>query len=100
MIAADVFLRRTIAEERSPVGQAFLSRFQVQGGSLGLVERAFVPIHAQPLQTLEDTVDQFGLVAFRVGVLNTQNHHAVEVPSEKPVEERCARSPHVEIAGR
>src|SRR5712664_356146 len=68
-------------------------------GSLRLLKRPFVPVHAQPLQTIQDSLHQFRLVALRVRILDAQDHCAALAARKKPIEERRSRAPDVQIAG-
>src|SRR5262249_43335844 len=86
VIASGVFVRRTVAEKRAAARHALLGRRAIEFASLRLVERPFVPVHAQPFQALDDPLHQLGLVALGVGILNTQNHHPAMTPCEEPVE--------------
>ena len=99
IIAAGVFVRGAITAKRGAVRKALLRCRAIQLRSLRLIERPFVPVHAQPLQTIDDALNEFGLVALGVRVLDAQNHHAAVVPREKPVEQGSARSANVQIAG-
>jgi hypothetical protein len=99
MIAAYIFFRQAIAEKRRAAGQAVLSRLLIHRRALGLIKRSFIPIHAQPFQSVDNPRYKLRLIALSVGVLNSQDHGAALAPCEKPIEQSSARAPDVEIAG-
>src|SRR4030095_5789505 len=99
MISADILFRRTVAKKCATVRQQFPGGFLVQGGASGLVERALVPIDAKPGEAVENAVDEFGLVALGVGILDAEDHGAPLAAGEKPVKQGRARAPYMEIAG-
>ena len=53
----------------------------------------------QPAQTVEDAADHLGRRPFEIGVFNPQHEHAAEPAGEEPVEQSCAGSADVKIAG-
>ena len=67
--------------------------------ALGLEERAFVPVDAEPFEGDEDSVDELGFIAFDVGIFDAENERAAFVLCVEPVEERGAGAADVEIAG-
>ena len=62
--------------------------------------RAFVPIDSEPLESLIDRGRGFLGVAFRVGVLNSENQFAAVMVNEKPIKQSGPRAADVEITGR
>ena len=76
VVAAHIFFGRATAQKGASVCQKLSPCLLVKRGALRLVERPFVPVHAQPLQSLHDAFDQLGLVALGVGVFDAQNHGA------------------------
>ena len=56
-------------------------------GPSGLEERSLVPVDAEPGERLEDVVDQLGLVAGAVGVLDAQHEAAPLLAGEGEVEQ-------------
>ena len=103
MVATGIFFRGAIAQEGAAVRQKFQRGFAIKRGALRLVKRSFVPIDAQPGERGDDAFNEFRLVALGVSVLNAQDHFAAIVgsfaSSVKPVEQRGARSAHVQVAG-
>ena len=99
VISAGVFFGGAVAEEGAAVGEAFLGGVVVEGEALRLVERAFVPVEAEPLKAVDDALDEFGLVALGVGVFDAEDHGAALLAGEEPVEESGAGAADVEIAG-
>ena len=99
VIPAGIFVGRAVAKEGLAVRNAFLCGCAIQFGALRLVERSFVPIHAQPFQAIDDALDQFGLVALGVRVLDAQDHHAAVAPRKQPVKKSRAGPSDVQIAG-
>ncbi len=99
MIAAGVALCGAVTQKRAAVRQKLSSCRLVQRGALRLIERAFIPIDAEPAKAVDDALDEFGLVALGVGILDAQDHGAALMASEEPVEESGARAAYVEIAG-
>lgn len=99
MVATSVFVGGTVAEESAAVGEAFLRGVFVEGEALGLIERAFIPIEAEPLEAVDDALDEFGLVALGVGILDAKDHGAALLAGVEPVEESGAGAADVEIAG-
>jgi hypothetical protein len=85
MIAASILFGGAVAEERAAIGQAFLGRLAVQIEPLGLQEWAFIPIHAQPGQAVDNSLHQFRLVALRVGIFHAQNHRPTLLARDEPV---------------
>ena len=55
VVAANIFFRRAVAQKRVAVGQNLFPGFLVELRPLRLVERPFVPIHAQPLQRVNNS---------------------------------------------
>src|SRR6185312_1674997 len=68
------------------VSSARLDEFRGGGsvkiGSLGLIIRAFIPVHAQPLHSLENAFDHFGRRALQIGVFDSENQRATEMAGE------------------
>src|SRR4030095_11633611 len=60
--------------------------------------RTFVPIEAEPLQTLVNRCGGFFSVASPVGVLDAQNEFAAVMPGEEPIEQCGARAADMQIA--
>src|SRR5881628_3067648 len=99
VIATGIFLRGAIAQKCGSIGQTFLRRCAIQFRSLRLVKRAFIPIDAQPLQAIQNSLHQFGFVPLRIGVLDAKNHRATLAACEQPVEQRGSGASHVQITG-
>ena len=68
--------------------------------ALRLIERALVPVEAQPAHAFEDALDHGFRGALEVGILNAQDEGSAGVAREEPVEEGGACSTDVEITGR
>ena len=60
----------------------------------------FVPVDAEPAETVEDAFDHFRGRSFGVGVLDSQHEHAALTTGEEPVEEGGACAADVKVAGR
>jgi hypothetical protein len=56
-------------------------------------------MNAEPAEPVDDALNEFGLVALGVGILDTQDHGAALVTGEQPVKQGGARAAYVEIAG-
>ncbi len=97
VIASGIFFRGAITQKCGSVGQTFFSRRKIQSRSLRLVKRPLIPIDAQPLQTIENSLHQFGLVALGIGVFDTKDHRAALSAREQPVKQSGAGSSHVQI---
>jgi hypothetical protein len=71
-------------------------------GSPGILRNGGpIPLKAQPLQTIKNGSNRLFCGALAVSVLDAQQHLAVLVLGEGPVEERGARSPDMqETCGR
>ncbi len=80
------------------VGQQLLAGGAVEVPPVGLVDRALVPVDAQPLEGLENGADQLRPAALLVGVLDAQDQRARLVAGEEPVEQRRAGPTHVQVA--
>ena len=61
--------------------------------------RPFVPVEAEPAQSVEDAVHHLVRRALDVGVFDAQDEHAAEPPREQPVEQRRAGAADVQVAG-
>src|SRR5205814_2130878 len=85
--------------------------FEVEGRALGLpvgAERtaliwliwALIPVQSKPLEigTQLIFITRFGTLDVRI--LDAQDEGAAVAPSKKPVKQRRARVPHVDVAGR
>lgn len=100
VIAARIPFGRAVAQESFPIREQLLRLFAIKPLSLRLVKRPFIPIHAQPLQSVDDAFDEFRLVALRIGILDPQNHRSAVLARKQPVEQSRARPSDVEIPCR
>ena len=75
-------------------------RLDVGVEAVGLVDGLLVPVEPEPLERVEDVVDQLGPVALGVGVLDAQEERAAGVAGEQPVEQGGAGAADVQVAGR
>lgn len=66
---------------------------------LGLVERAFVPVQAQPLEAGQDVVGVFRSRSLEVCIFDAQDELALMPPRKQPVEDGSAGRANVEVAG-
>jgi len=66
---------------------------------VGLPERAFIPIKAEPLHPLDDRLDIFIRGSGPVRVFDPEDERAARVPRIEPVEERCPRSSNMQMPG-
>jgi hypothetical protein len=80
--------------------EQLLRRGSVEIEPLRLVERAFVPVEAEPTHPIKNAFDHSLGGALEVGVFDAQDEGATGVASKEPVEERGAGTPHVQVAGR
>ena len=62
--------------------------------------RAFIPVQAEPFQSIVNCGRRFFDMARSVGVFDAQNEFAAVMPRKEPVEERRSRAADVEIASR
>src|SRR6202041_3638237 len=67
---------------------------------LELKEGPLVPLDAEPSQSHQDAVNQFGLITLNVGVFNTQQKCAAFVLGKKPIKQGGASSADVKKARR
>ena len=65
-----------------------------------LEQRAYVPIDAQPSQTIEDHLRVFTTGSLAVRVLDAQDEDPTLLACEQPVEERSACSADVQVPRR
>jgi len=89
-----------VAAVSMPLLKQPIDHFLVTVETLGLEERPFVVLEAEPGHALEDGVDRFRGRAFKVGVLDAQNERAAMATGMKPGEERGTGTTDVEVAGR
>src|SRR5687767_3198026 len=98
---------RAFVEHRLAAIQQLLSRGAIAIEPLGLKVRRvraanlrpFVPIDAQPPQSIEDTGDHFGLVTLDVGVLNAQDERAAVAARIEPIEQGSPGATNMKITG-
>src|SRR3954471_746715 len=64
-----------------------------------LIDDAVVPVEFEPLESLEDRASALVGAPRLVGVLDAEQKLTAELPRVKPVEERGARAPDVQISG-
>src|SRR5690606_31329582 len=67
--------------------------------ALGLVDRAFVVVQAEPVHRLQDRIDRGLGAAFAVGVLDPQDELAAAAACLQPAVQRGARAADVQVAG-
>jgi hypothetical protein len=68
-------------------------------GAVGLEDRRFVEIEAEPVEPLDDLVDRILRAALAIGILDPQQGATTMVPCVKPVEQRRTRAADMEISG-
>ena len=78
--------------------EQLFGRWLVEIEALGLEERAFVPVEAEPAHAFENAFDHGFGGALEVGVLDAEDEGSAEVAGEEPVEEGGAGSADVEVA--
>ena len=66
---------------------------------IALINRAFVPLHAEPLQRADDLLRVMLPRALDVGVFDAQQHRAAVPPRVQQVEDRRARAADVQVSG-
>ena len=79
-----------------PVEALRLEVRTVVSASLG----PLVPVETEPSQPVEDPADHVGRRPLHVGVFDAQDERAPVAPRIEPVEQGCAGTAHVEVAGR
>ena len=89
-----------VAGKAGSAGEQALRRRPVQIRALRLKVRAFVPLHTEPFQALEDAIHELRAIAFDVGVLNPKDQSAALMPGEKPIEKSGPGAPDVKITSR
>jgi len=82
------------------VGEELLGCGDVVGQAIALVDGFAVEVDAEPVEGGEDRLDQLGLAALGVGVLDPQEHLPAHVAGEEPVEQRRAGTSDVEVSRR
>src|SRR5690606_10542373 len=80
-------------------GDELLGDFPVPVQALGLVNRAFVVVQAEPVHRLQDRVDRGLGAALAVGVLDPQDELAAAAACLQPAVQRGARAADVQVAG-
>src|SRR5690606_5614051 len=81
------------------LGDQLLGHLAVPVDALGLVDRAFVVVQAQPVHGLEDGVDRRLGAALAVGVLDPQHEPAAAMAGLQPAVQRGAGATDVQVAG-
>jgi hypothetical protein len=76
-----------------PAFEQLPNALRVHVEPLALEKRALVVGEAEPLETVEDRVDEASFRALAVGVLDAQHKGAAVVSSEKPIEQSCTGAP-------
>src|SRR5262249_28364989 len=99
MITTRVPFCRAITQERASILQTFLGSLPIQLETLRLVDRALIPIHTQPTQTINDSLHQLGLIALCISIFNAENQDSILAARKQPVEQRGTRTAYVEVAG-
>ena len=66
---------------------------------LTVVGRPFIPIDAQPLETIDDRPQGLGDVPPRVGIVNPQQKLPAVLPGIEPIEQRGPHAADVQVAG-
>src|SRR5688572_27408223 len=67
--------------------------------ALTVVGGAFIPIHSQPLESIDNRQQGFFYVSTRVSVVNAQQELPAVLPGVEPVEQRGPHAADVQIAG-
>ena len=80
-------------------GQETVGRLDVVNGKLGLEVGPFVPVDAEPLQTVDDAVDRCLGGALLVGVFDAQDQLALVFFGEQPVEQGRPGPADVQVTG-
>ena len=81
-------------------GQELLGLLPVDVEAAALEDGLLVPVEAEPLEVLEDLVEETGLGPLEVGVLDAEQEAAPRVAGVEPVEDGRPGAPDVEEAGR
>jgi GxxExxY protein len=68
--------------------------------TIRLMERALVPLEAQPLHAVEDRVRHFAARARAVRVFDPQHEDAVVTPRQQPIEKGRSRPADMQVSGR
>src|SRR5262249_39977654 len=61
--------------------------------------RPFVPVEAEPLDVVNQLIFKTRLAAFHIGVFHAKHHRAAVMTGKKPVEQRGAGVPDVQLPG-
>lgn len=77
-----------------------LDHFSVATGSVALEAGLTVEVDPQPLQGIEDDLDELGLGSLPVGVFDAQQHLAANVTRPQPVEQSGAGATEVQVPRR
>ena len=81
-------------------GQELLGLFPVDVEAPALEDGLLVPVEAQPLEVLEDLVEEPGFGALEVGILDAEQELAPGVAGVEPVEDGRPGAPDMEEARR
>src|SRR6056297_390187 len=89
-------------------GEQLRGGLAVQIGPLGLEIgtvwpshfRAFVPIHPQPTEAIENWLQSFLYIALLIGIVNPQNELPARLLGKNPVEQRRTNAANVQVTGR
>jgi hypothetical protein len=68
--------------------------------AIRLMERAFIPIEAEPFHAVENCVGHLAARARTIRILDAQHEDTAVAFGEQPVEERGAGPADVQVAGR
>src|SRR5690606_13554185 len=93
------FLARLVRVISVARGDELLGHLAVTVQAMGLVDRAFVVVHAQPGHRLEDRVDRRLGTALAVGVLDPQDELPAAATRLQPAVQRGARAADVQVTG-
>jgi hypothetical protein len=85
-VAASIRRPFAIAREARAAREQAIRSGAIQVEALRLEEGPFVPFDSQPLQAIQDALNEFGPVAFDVGILDAQQQRAALMSREKPIE--------------
>ncbi len=93
------FFLALVGVVRLALGHQLLGHLAITIDAVGLVDRAFVVVQAQPVHRLQNRVDGGLGAALAIGVLDAQDEVAATVPRLQPAIQRSARTADVQIAG-
>ena len=94
------FLRRGVAKVGFAGGKQLAGRIHVPRRTCELVDWLSIPVEAEPAQPVQDRIDRRLGRAGAIGILDPQQEATAVATGEQKIEQRRARGPDVQKAGR